>query len=293
MSKLKFILLMVVSPLLFHCGGASAPHFAPPDTVVISKAYFIGNSLIGDMNPPLLGEICQSRNVEMHSGYHINCGQSLTWIYAHPDETCIQSPTPPGTFGAALRQFSFDLVVFQPYPGATLKDDADTIAAMVGITQSKKTARFFVYQGWPQMSSLSYSDAWLLPAPNSDTTPTMLCREYYQRLSPRIASSTGVSVVQVPVGEVLFELDGMLKRGEIIDPKVGSAYDLYRDINHLNGTGRAIAGLTAFAALYARSPAGAVPPGYAMPTDVQGLDLAGRPEVQAMIWRVVQVSNHW
>jgi hypothetical protein len=290
-SKNVFCNLTIVlfwSATLIHCGGdgVDPPPPAPPLT---SKAYFVGNSLTWDMNPPRLEEISLSRNVNLRAAYHIDCGAWLSYIYANPNEVCVTPLTPPGTFQPALSQFSFDIVVFQPYPGATLNDDVTAISAIVGMTKSKDAAKFFIYQGWPQPKPISYSDAWLAASPEADGTPTAMGHEYFQRLQARLVSKR-ITVIQIPVGEVLFELDGMIKRGEITSQKVASAVDLYRDNAHLNGTGQAIAGLTAFSAMYAKNPTGAVPASYG---DVETYGFAHRPEVQAMIWRVVRAANNW
>ncbi len=70
----RLVFLLAGALALMHCDGSSSS--TPPTQALplSSKAYFIGNSLIWDMNPPWLEEIAQTRNVSLATAYHIDCG---------------------------------------------------------------------------------------------------------------------------------------------------------------------------------------------------------------------------
>jgi len=95
--------------------------------------YLIGNSLTWDTVPELLDGDVQ---------WHVGCGKSLPYLYAHPENPCVKSST---LWPAALRNKQYDVVSVQPHYGATLKADAETISKWV---EMQPEALFVIHTGW-------------------------------------------------------------------------------------------------------------------------------------------------
>jgi hypothetical protein len=81
--------------------------------------YLIGNSLTWDTVPSLLDGDVQ---------WHVDCGKSLPYIYAHPEMPCVKNST---LWPQALKEKQYDLISVQPHYGSTLAEDADTISKWV------------------------------------------------------------------------------------------------------------------------------------------------------------------
>ncbi len=99
-----------------------------------SKSYYlIGNSLTWDTMPSRLDGDVQ---------WHVDCGKSLPYIFAHPQAPCVKSST---LWPQALKQKQYDFVSFQSHYGATLAEDVTTISVWVEL-QSR--AIFVIHTGW-------------------------------------------------------------------------------------------------------------------------------------------------
>jgi hypothetical protein len=102
--------------------------------------YLIGNSLTWDTVPSLLDGDVQ---------WHVDCGKSLPYIYAHPEMPCVKNST---LWPQALKEKQYDLISVQPHYGSTLTEDADTISKWV---EMQPKATFIIHTGWARSATRS------------------------------------------------------------------------------------------------------------------------------------------
>lgn len=102
------------------------------------SCYLIGNSLTWDTVPSRLDGDVQ---------WHVDCGKSLPFIYAHPEEPCVKSST---LWPKALKQHQYEVLSVQPHYGSTLSEDVETISQWV---EMQPTAVFVIHTGWARQSS--------------------------------------------------------------------------------------------------------------------------------------------
>jgi hypothetical protein len=100
--------------------------------------YLIGNSLTWDTVPSLLDGDVQ---------WHVDCGKSLPYIYAHPEMPCVKNST---LWPQALKEKQYDLISVQPHYGSTLAEDADTISKWV---EMQPKATFIIHTGWARSAT--------------------------------------------------------------------------------------------------------------------------------------------
>ncbi len=245
--------------LLLACLGLAATAMAAQQT------YRIGNSLTWDSQPKSIEALAAQRGLKHIEAYHINCGQSLERIWTHPKEICVPAVKPFGTFGKALPNYHWDAVTFQPYPrkDSTLATDTARILDLIKKTRENKDNSdtvFYIYAAWPGQKPGPYHEVWMKESADSDDTKTILSRAYFENLYKRVKAKTDADVRMIPAGQVIYELDKRMRAGKIAGYK--NATNLYRDAVHLNNVGRYAAGVTTFATLYGKNPAGLkCPPG--------------------------------
>lgn len=100
--------------------------------------FLIGNSLTWDTIPGFLDGDVQ---------WHVDCGKSLTYIHAKPDEPCVKTST---LWPTALKQKQYDFVSVQPHYGSTLTEDAATISKWMKL---QPKAVFVIHSGWARQVS--------------------------------------------------------------------------------------------------------------------------------------------
>ncbi|MFK7776867.1 MAG: hypothetical protein QM501_01935 [Gimesia sp.] len=100
--------------------------------------YLIGNSLTWDTVPSLLDGDVQ---------WHVDCGKSLPYIFAHPEKPCVKNST---LWPQALKEKQYDLISVQPHYGSTLKEDADVISKWV---EMQPKATFIIHTGWARSAT--------------------------------------------------------------------------------------------------------------------------------------------
>ena len=266
-SELKKIpdpisLLIIISISMYFGGCAVGTETAVVDLNQSQfTSYHIGNSLTWDMQPLGLVELASQMNYEHQTGYHIQCGQPLKYIWNNPTSTCVPPIEDFGYFGAALSSHSWDIVAIQPFQGdSTLQDDETIILDMIELSQENpenRNTRFYIYAAWPTRGD--YQTKWTIDVPDDNSTSTVLASEYFEHLIERVRVGTTAQVFMIPVGEVLYELDKKLQAGEV--PGYTSIEQMYRDDYHLTlDIGRFIAGITTFATIYGSDPTGIVQP---------------------------------
>lgn len=253
-----------------------------------------------------------------------------------PDKNPHHGGEPPrfGRYETGLAKHKWDAVVMQPY-SSNLHDDLLAISAFIDIClKNKSTDKFYIYSTWPRrkkkkvdgkfvVSNLDYQKAWLAEytASPDDTSKksTWNCasRSYFKKLLellnkkyPKLSQPIKI----IPAGEVLFELDKMIKADKLPGIKEIAARDkklvpgldadtstkdgvniLYADAVHLNPiphkgdtVGIFVSGSTVFTVLSGENPVGMSGKAYGL--DDQK-DAALIKAIQETIWKVVQKAN--
>ena len=95
--------------------------------------FLIGNSLTWDTVPSRLDGDVQ---------WHVDCGKSLPWMHAHPEQPCVKSST---LWPQALKQKQYDVISVQPHYGSTLDEDINVISKFVDM---QPNAIFVIHTGW-------------------------------------------------------------------------------------------------------------------------------------------------
>lgn len=253
-----------------------------------------------------------------------------------PDENPFNGDEPPrfGRYETGLAQHKWDAVVMQPY-GSNLHDDLLAISAFIDIClKNKSTDKFYIYCTWPRrdkkkigdktvVGNLDYQKAWLADytATPEDTGKTSTLndasRDYFKTLVDMLNkkySNLPQPIRIIPAGEVLFELDKLIKEDKLPGIKEVAERDktlvpgldddtftkdgvniLYADPIHLNPiphrgntVGIFVSGSTIFTVLSGENPVGMSGKDYGL--DDQK-DSALIKTIQETIWKVVQQSG--
>lgn len=308
------ILCLFASTLTAIAASAAAGTFS---------AYHIGNSLSCDTYIALrkVATDYQTTKGNAYSwGFHFRNGTGITWIYANPtpppapdgkidltrsavDQTATSSW--PGSnlvpWPVALPGNHWDVVTIQPCFDSqvltNLSTDTNAINGMIAAAKARPdnaSTRFFIYAAWPPVKYgdlESYKNAYLAPIVKG-SLPT---RKYVRELADSVRK-TNSDVAVIPVGEVLYALDEMMRAGKFENFK--SIQELHRDAVHLNSVGQNVAAWTAYATIFKQSPVG-LPndtrgngggPPFTNVTDISPADLK---LMQQTIWDVVRKQGKY
>ena len=100
--------------------------------------FLIGNSLTWDTVPSqLVGD----------TQWHVDCGKSLPYMVANPDEPCVKSST---LWPGALEQKKYEVLAIQVHYGSTLEEDVTAISKLI---QQQPEARVVIHTGWARSAS--------------------------------------------------------------------------------------------------------------------------------------------
>lgn len=120
----SLLIVALLAALIPRSGSAADPS---------RSVYLIGNSLTWDTVPSRLDGDVQ---------WHVDCGKSLPYIFAHPEAPCVKSST---LWPQALKAKQYDFVTFQTHYGSTLDEDAKVIGEWVSL---QPKAVFIIHTGW-------------------------------------------------------------------------------------------------------------------------------------------------
>lgn len=287
------------------------------------SAYHVGNSLSCDMYIAFrkTATAYQASKGDTYSwGFHFRNGTGITWMYANPTPPPAANGKIDPTRSAvgqtavslwpdsnlvpwpkALPGNHWDVVTVQPFHDTQVSTDLATDkAAINGMIAAAKTradnasTRFFIYAAWPAVKYgdlESYKNAYL--ATNMDGS--MPTRKYITTLADSVRQ-THPDVAVIPVGEVLYALDEMMKTGKF--QNFTSIQQLHRDPIHLNSIGENVAAWTAYATIFKQSPVGLPNDtranGLAAPfTNVTDVSPADLHLMQQTIWAVVNEQSKY
>ena len=223
-------------------------------------SYHVGNSLTNDMQPYGVAAMANEHGFTASVGQHIHNSASLATIWGNPAGAWGARPYPdPAPYNVALPGYTWDAVTLQPHPsqGSTLGQDEEMILNFINLTRTRPAnadTRFYIYATWPHQNLGAYQAVWTQDITDEDSTRTVQARQYYEHLIARVRARTDATVLMIPAGEVLYELDRRF--GPSAVPEADDVTDLYRDQLHLNHAGRFVAGLTTFATIFRADPGG-------------------------------------
>ncbi|MBC8159616.1 MAG: chitobiase/beta-hexosaminidase C-terminal domain-containing protein, partial [Roseiflexaceae bacterium] len=244
-----------VSAATYTIGSAPTPQ---PGGV--SRVYHIGNSLTDTINYSAMRSLVQSKGNTYDFGRHMIPGAPLDWIWDHPDSGFQEAPY--GYYPNALPNYTWDAVTLQPFDRG-LEDDTTAAKKFIDLARQRtanSNTQFYIFSHWMRKNSdgtLDYDAAWLRQY-TGGYDGTNETKDYYQDLVANLRSQTGFlakPVLMVPVGDVLYELNQRMKRGEL--PGYSNVTQLYADGIHLNNVGQLATAATFYATVYKANPAGA------------------------------------
>ena len=124
------ILLTFLCALILSAGLRSG---FGEDASAKKSVYLIGNSLTWDTVPSRL-----DGNVQ----WHVDCGKSLPFMFANPEEPCVKTST---LWPKALKENRYDILSLQTHYGATLAEDVETISSWI---EMQPQAVVVIHTGW-------------------------------------------------------------------------------------------------------------------------------------------------
>jgi len=277
------------------------------------RVYFIGNSVTDQINYDGLQALAKSRGSDLVWGRHMIPGAPLEWLWAHPNEGFKADPF--GYPTTALANYTWDAVSFQPFD-RPLDSDQDMILKYLDLAKDKDAdTQFYIYERWPRMQGANKSGLAFDKnnfGPNQVIEPVSLAqvtdfetvwdrkltggydltnesRDYFEKLVLSVRKATPQlkkPFLIVPVGEVMYQLDILMKAGKISG--YTSVYQFYADGIHLRPIGQYVVGCTYFATLYKQNPTGLPTAPYSgKEHPLTDADMALAPIIQSTVWSVV------
>ena len=262
----------------------------------------IGNSFTHNAQPYSLPALADQQGVELSVGAHIKSGSPVHNIWHHAKNAREVSET-YGKYPDALTKHRWDAVTLQPFykkpyqglPASTMQTDIDTILKFIDLTRgnpANSKTRFYLYTSWPFLwTGKPLPTVWDKTTPDELTALTMHTRSYYRQLAKRLRSKTDAQIHVIPVGEAICEMDKQMQAGDV--PGFKAMADIMGDKLHLDhGLGHYLAGVTVYATVLGRNPAGLVKPkGHYDGKEGESKDALFTPEVLKIlhdtVWRVV------
>jgi len=276
-SPYRYSLKLLGSLLLTTvASGAIAPN-AAADSI-----YYIGNSLTDTIQYQTFADIVETQLDESQPwGRHVIPGAPLDWIWDHPDSGFQESPY--GYYPQALTEYGWDFVSLQPFD-RKLESDLPSITRYVELAREQNPdVQVLIHGRWPgrDEGDTDYSALWERTY-TGDWDDTFETRDYLETLTQAVKDADlGIrDPILVPIGEVMYQLDQKMKRGEI--EGYSNVFDLYKDGVHLNAEGQYLTTMTYLAVMYDMHPetidGGAIAP----------LSPATKQAFDDTIWQVVQ-----
>lgn len=199
--------------------------------------YQIGNSLTWDSEPEVTKRVLVDEGYNVRLGYHIACGQSLTYMVANPASSCVQPLEPYGHWLNALSSYDWDIVTLQAYTSnATGGSEIEATKTMIRAATANGRNReciFYLYLAWPKMS-LNYSLYEQINADFGGGSDIVRLNQQFLNYwyTGLIREFPELDIRVLPVGIILGQMDIKIKEwplGGIID-----GYSLYRDEHHMS-----------------------------------------------------------
>ncbi len=277
LSRILSTFRTILCGLAVMIGGLSASSAMAGDELAV---YHIGNSLTGDLVsvfPKLASKEAKADGRDYRWGLHFRPATSLFFMYRNPLDAKTASIVATGDQGhrwkkaadegfmpwtKALPGNYWDVVTLQVWQDdakATLKDDTETVNAIIAATRVRAdnaSTRFFIYAPWTMArfnEPESFKNAFTAPTPDDPKTPGVATRDYFRHVCDAV-QKTNPDVALIPSGEVLLALDEKMRAGRF--EQFTSVQQLHRDVIHLNSIGCNVTAWTAYAVIFKKSPVG-------------------------------------
>jgi hypothetical protein len=240
-------LMLVVSPI-----GGGTPAQA-------LSTYHVGNSLTGDSRVlPWRGgyQSANAAGLVWQTGWHIDCGDGLGSIVAHPTENCVDPP-PEGIWPDALPNFWWDAITLQPFDSdnTTLQLELDAAKTLI---QTANTDLVYIYESWPDnQTGSTIEQLWNAPVTTHPTDLFQRNAAHLDWIFDQLVADpdlSGVTFQVIPAVDALIEVEQEILAGNI--PGLTTTEQLYRDYIHMNNLGRYVAANTVIASLFGQSTQG-------------------------------------
>ena len=265
------------------------------------RTYFVGNSVTDTIRYGALAKLAASRGRTLTWGRDMIPGAPLSWLWEHPKDG-FQEP-PFGLYPQALAEYPWDVLSLQPFDRHIEGNDGDLTMARNFIDLALKRSpdvQVYVYSRWPRRDqakdgslTLDYRAKWLRKY-TGGWDGTEETRDYFEKLVAGLRDAyqgRARSVLLVPVGDVLLELDGRMKAGKV--PGYTDIAQVYVDGIHFNNVGSYVVGTTFYATLFRDDPRGLTAEPYNEELDPQKdqkIDEKLAAVIQDAVWKVV--SEH-
>ena len=281
---------------------------ASPDRV-----YFIGNSFTWDGQPNNLStNTVYPGEQEPTIAWSIFSGKSLTYIVENPEKAVTEvglvaadyypDPDHSGNYETDFETLHWDAISIQPhtYGGGLFLDTeiaaAKTIIEKLRENPENQNTKVYIFGPWAfqegpdRDSGRSYSENWLKGYSNSQIENNLLpnVRQAFKDLfwDPVKDQNPGVTVIWIPIGEVVYRIDQELQAGAIAG--IDGAWDLFDQWGvHLADTdedgiaGRYISHITTLCTIWGAEPS-------SFQTKYDGvIDSQFKALVDATVWETV------
>lgn len=251
----------------------------------------VGNSLSADLRSQGGVELLSSNEPRpiLHD-YHIKCGSSLTSIVANPSSTCLP-PLCWGLYQDAFRSTKLDYVTFQPFQGATIRDEIQSIKTLAQQLRSNpinSNSKILIYATAPYQSEGAFLQSWNRVGFQLDSKFQSSKQTFDLILSEVRATVPNVELL--PAAHIMAAIAEQLLVTPDSVPGLSSPTEFYRDDIHASNSGRFIEGIALYSAVYEKSSEG-LPLNwtYQLPDYGHTLnDPNGILEVQKTAWRISQ-----
>jgi hypothetical protein len=228
------------------------------------RAYFVGNSVTDTIRYDSFAKLAPSRGHTLTWGRDMIPGAPLSWIWEHPKDGFQQEPF--GLYPKALAEYQWDVLTLQPFGRHLNGMDGDLAMEKNFIDLALKRSpdlQVYVYSRWCRRDkakdgslTLDYKKKWLRKY-TGDWDGTEETRDYFERLVAELRKTyqgKAKSVLMIPVGDVILELEGRMKQGRI--PGFSDIAEVYVDGIHLNNVGAYVVGATFYATIFREDPRG-------------------------------------
>ncbi|MBC8105835.1 MAG: hypothetical protein H7Z14_04540 [Anaerolineae bacterium] len=248
----------LVLPLLLVTVVASSESFGARTTL---RTYFVGNSLTELVNEPALKNYAAARGNTLNYGKNLRWGASLEYMWQNPADVSA-TQTPYNGYLTAFANYQWDAISLQPFgrPMNGANGDRTNMANFINMAQiNSPNAQFYLYEQWPQKATdgtLDFDAAWNAQYTGGDDE-TIRTRDYYEDLTNVLRqdfSELPKSILLVPAGDVMYELNQRMKNGQV--PGYSSINEFYSDNIHLNEVGSYMLSMTFYATMFKESPVG-------------------------------------
>jgi len=249
-----------------------------------NRLYLIGNSLTDELQYDDFRALAQGRGHYAPWTRHWIPGSPLWFLW----DSRLGNGVDPAYGGPtnALVYCTWDSMSLQPF-SASLMMDTNSICQFARLSLPRNTnMQIYVYAQWPSTDKLAngFEAWWTNRYVNFADGTYNTTREYYEKVllntRPHLITSMTHVARLLPVGDVLNELDKLMRAGQV--PGFTSIVQFYEDTLHVTDDGSYVVACTFFAAMYRESPIGLPTTGY----NVSSPALAAL--IQTTAWDVVR-----